>query len=199
MAGSGRSPACCRADRRPRPEPHGTFPTKWLRCNHRRPGGVSLGRTRRDRSGTRPWRATASWRRRGTASPVGRAAFSSSSAPPLRAAAASGRGWSPSGSTWPAPRCGAPSAAPGRSPSWIRPARPAPPCTKASSPQWNGPSPSFPKSSAPACAGLIDLRGLTAQEAADALSCPGGTVLSRVYRGRRRLAGLQHDGIGHEA
>ncbi len=35
---------------------------------------------------------------------------------------------------------------------------------------------------------LVDLGGLTAQEAADALGCPRGTVLARVHRGRRQLA-----------
>jgi RNA polymerase sigma-70 factor (ECF subfamily) len=37
---------------------------------------------------------------------------------------------------------------------------------------------------------LVDLVGLTAQAAADALGCPRGTVLARVHRGRRRLARL---------
>jgi RNA polymerase sigma-70 factor (ECF subfamily) len=37
---------------------------------------------------------------------------------------------------------------------------------------------------------LVDIAGLTAQAAADALDCPRGTVLARVHRGRRRLARL---------
>ena len=37
---------------------------------------------------------------------------------------------------------------------------------------------------------LVDLAGLTAQEAAELLSCPRGTVLARVHRGRRALARL---------
>jgi RNA polymerase sigma-70 factor (ECF subfamily) len=37
---------------------------------------------------------------------------------------------------------------------------------------------------------LCDMAGLTAQEAADLLGCPRGTVLARVHRGRRRLAQL---------
>lgn len=37
---------------------------------------------------------------------------------------------------------------------------------------------------------LCDMAGLTAQEAADLLGCPRGTVLARVHRGRRRLAVL---------
>ena len=34
---------------------------------------------------------------------------------------------------------------------------------------------------------LVDLRGLSYQEAADRLSCPVGTVMSRLHRGRKRL------------
>lgn len=46
---------------------------------------------------------------------------------------------------------------------------------------------------------LVDLAGLTAQEAADALACPRGTVLARVHRGRRRLAILlEREGIRRE-
>lgn len=37
---------------------------------------------------------------------------------------------------------------------------------------------------------LVDVAGLTFQEAADALGAPRGTVLARVHRGRRRLAAL---------
>jgi RNA polymerase sigma-70 factor, ECF subfamily len=40
---------------------------------------------------------------------------------------------------------------------------------------------------------LVDLAGLTAQQAADVLGCPRGTVLARVHRGRRRLAVLLHE------
>lgn len=50
------------------------------------------------------------------------------------------------------------------------------------------------------CVVLVDLGGLTAKEAADVLGCPRGTVLARVHRGRRRLAGLlEREGIRHEA
>lgn len=50
------------------------------------------------------------------------------------------------------------------------------------------------------CLVLVDLGGLTAQEAADVLGCPRGTVLARVHRGRRRLAGLlAREGIRHDA
>jgi RNA polymerase sigma-70 factor (ECF subfamily) len=37
---------------------------------------------------------------------------------------------------------------------------------------------------------LVDLAGLTAREAAAAVGAPRGTILARVHRGRRRLAGL---------
>jgi RNA polymerase sigma-70 factor (ECF subfamily) len=37
---------------------------------------------------------------------------------------------------------------------------------------------------------LMDLAGLTASEAAEALGCPRNTVLSWVHRGRKRLATL---------
>jgi RNA polymerase sigma-70 factor (ECF subfamily) len=37
---------------------------------------------------------------------------------------------------------------------------------------------------------LVDLAGLTAQEAADVLGAPRGTILARVHRGRRQLACL---------
>jgi len=37
---------------------------------------------------------------------------------------------------------------------------------------------------------LVDLAGLSAQQAADVLGAPRGTVLARVHRGRRRLAQL---------
>src|SRR5215510_15933052 len=40
------------------------------------------------------------------------------------------------------------------------------------------------------CIVLMDVAGYTAAEAAEALGCPRGTVLARVHRGRRRLAGL---------
>lgn len=50
------------------------------------------------------------------------------------------------------------------------------------------------------CVVLIDLGGLTYQEAAEILGCPRGTVLTRVHRGRRHLAGLlAEEGIRHEA
>lgn len=46
---------------------------------------------------------------------------------------------------------------------------------------------------------LVDIAGLTAQAAADALGCPRGTVLARVHRGRRRLAGLlDAEGVHHD-
>ena len=46
---------------------------------------------------------------------------------------------------------------------------------------------------------LCDMAGLTAQEAADVLGCPRGTVLARVHRGRRRLARLlEREGICDE-
>ena len=42
---------------------------------------------------------------------------------------------------------------------------------------------------------LMDVAGLTAQEVADTLNCPRGTVLARVHRGRRKLAvPLERDG-----
>ncbi|MHB1787070.1 MAG: RNA polymerase sigma factor, partial [Acidimicrobiales bacterium] len=40
------------------------------------------------------------------------------------------------------------------------------------------------------CLVLMDLAGHTAAETAEILGCPRGTVLARVHRGRRRLAGL---------
>ena len=40
------------------------------------------------------------------------------------------------------------------------------------------------------CIVLMDVAGYTAREAAEVLGCPRGTVLARVHRGRRRLAGL---------
>jgi len=40
------------------------------------------------------------------------------------------------------------------------------------------------------CIVLMDVAGYTARETAEALGCPRGTVLARVHRGRRRLAGL---------
>ena len=47
---------------------------------------------------------------------------------------------------------------------------------------------------------LVDLGGLTAQEASDVLGCPRGTVLARVHRGRRRLAQiLVAAGVSYEA
>ncbi len=48
------------------------------------------------------------------------------------------------------------------------------------------------------CIALMDVAGYTARETADALGCPRGTVLARVHRGRRRLAGLLADaGVSH--
>ncbi len=47
---------------------------------------------------------------------------------------------------------------------------------------------------------LVDIGGLTAQEAAVVLGCPRGTVLARVHRGRRRLAAsLESEGIRRES
>jgi RNA polymerase sigma-70 factor (ECF subfamily) len=40
------------------------------------------------------------------------------------------------------------------------------------------------------CIVMMDVAGYTAQETAEALGCPRGTVLARVHRGRRRLAQL---------
>lgn len=46
---------------------------------------------------------------------------------------------------------------------------------------------------------LCDMAGFTAQEAADLLGCPRGTILARVHRGRRRLAQLlEREGIRDE-
>jgi RNA polymerase sigma-70 factor (ECF subfamily) len=43
---------------------------------------------------------------------------------------------------------------------------------------------------------LMDVAGLTAQEVADALGCPRGTVLARAHRGRRKLgAQLERNGM----
>jgi len=48
------------------------------------------------------------------------------------------------------------------------------------------------------CIVLMDVAGYTAAEAAEALGCPRGTVLARVHRGRRRLAGLLAEaGVTH--
>ena len=35
--------------------------------------------------------------------------------------------------------------------------------------------------------GLVDVRDLSYQDAADQLECPVGTVMSRLHRGRKRL------------
>jgi len=40
------------------------------------------------------------------------------------------------------------------------------------------------------CIQLMDVAGYTAREAAEALGCPRSTVLTRVHRGRRKLAQL---------
>jgi RNA polymerase sigma-70 factor (ECF subfamily) len=46
----------------------------------------------------------------------------------------------------------------------------------------------------------MDLAGLTAAEVADQLGCPRNTILSRVHRGRRRLATLlRREDVGHDA
>ncbi len=46
---------------------------------------------------------------------------------------------------------------------------------------------------------LMDLAGLTAAEVAAQLRCPRNTVLSRVHRGRRRLAALlSREDAGHD-
>jgi RNA polymerase sigma-70 factor (ECF subfamily) len=48
------------------------------------------------------------------------------------------------------------------------------------------------------CIVLVDVAGYTAREAAEALSCPRGTVLARVHRSRRRLARLLAEaGVSH--
>jgi RNA polymerase sigma-70 factor (ECF subfamily) len=48
------------------------------------------------------------------------------------------------------------------------------------------------------CIVLVDVAGLTAREAAETLGCPRGTVLARLHRGRRRLAGmLTEAGVSH--
>jgi len=48
------------------------------------------------------------------------------------------------------------------------------------------------------CIVLMDVAGYTAREAAEVLGCPRGTVLARVHRGRRRLAGLLTEaGVAH--
>src|SRR5215475_488644 len=48
------------------------------------------------------------------------------------------------------------------------------------------------------CIVLMDVAGYTAREAAEALGCPRGTVLTRVHRGRRRLAQLLAEaGVSH--
>ncbi|MGH3570643.1 MAG: RNA polymerase sigma factor [Pseudonocardiaceae bacterium] len=49
------------------------------------------------------------------------------------------------------------------------------------------------------CILLMDVAGYTARETAQILGCPRGTVLARVHRGRRRLAGLLTGcGVGGE-
>ncbi|MCA9693288.1 MAG: sigma-70 family RNA polymerase sigma factor [Myxococcales bacterium] len=40
---------------------------------------------------------------------------------------------------------------------------------------------------------LADIEGLSYREIADIMECPIGTVMSRIYRGRKRLHGLLHD------
>lgn len=46
------------------------------------------------------------------------------------------------------------------------------------------------------CLILVDVGGLTAQEAADVLGCPRGTVLARVHRARREVAAmLERQGV----
>jgi RNA polymerase sigma-70 factor (ECF subfamily) len=48
------------------------------------------------------------------------------------------------------------------------------------------------------CIVLMDVAGYTAKEAAETLGCPRGTVLTRVHRGRRRLARLLAEaGVSH--
>jgi RNA polymerase sigma-70 factor, ECF subfamily len=48
------------------------------------------------------------------------------------------------------------------------------------------------------CIVLMDVAGYTARETAEVLGCPRGTVLARVHRGRRRLAGLLAEaGVSH--
>ena len=50
------------------------------------------------------------------------------------------------------------------------------------------------------CVVMMDVAGYTARETAEVLGCPRGTVLARVHRGRRRLAGfglLAEAGVAH--
>ena len=48
------------------------------------------------------------------------------------------------------------------------------------------------------CIVLMDAAGYTAQETAEVLGCPRGTVLARVHRGRRKLAQLLAEaGVSH--
>jgi RNA polymerase sigma-70 factor, ECF subfamily len=44
---------------------------------------------------------------------------------------------------------------------------------------------------------LVDIAGLTAQQAADALGVPRGTILARVHRGRRQLTLLLEGVVDH--
>lgn len=44
---------------------------------------------------------------------------------------------------------------------------------------------------------LVDIVGLTAQQAADALGVPRGTILARVHRGRRQLTVLLQGVVDH--
>jgi RNA polymerase sigma-70 factor, ECF subfamily len=49
------------------------------------------------------------------------------------------------------------------------------------------------------CIALMDIAGYTADETAQVLGCPRGTVLARVHRGRMRLARILAGSEAHDA